>query len=75
MNVLIDIIGWIGWVTVFVFVFGGVYLMWASMNERRRRESDSEVTQPGLPTCVVCGWVSGVNRDCSQCERDRKVLP
>lgn len=74
MNVVIEIIGWIGWITVFVFVFGGAYLMWAAMNDRRR-ESDSEITQPGLPTCVVCGWVQGVNDHCSQCQQDRKVLP
>lgn len=73
VNTVITMLGWLVWVTVFTFLFGGMYLMWAYAVERRER--NTEITQANLPKCPECGWVQGVNDHCDQCQRDRKVLP
>lgn len=80
MNTVIEMLGWLGWVTVLVAVFGGAYLVWHVIEEQQEKRMSPSVKNPdntdtNLPKCPLCGWVQGINDDCDQCQRDRKVLP
>lgn len=80
MNIVIEMLGWLGWIVILVALFGGVYLVWKVIEERQDMNgSDSnnsaDETDINLPKCPACGWVQGVNSDCQQCQYDRKVLP
>lgn len=75
MNFALDVLGWIGWMTVFVFLAGGAWILWVAFASINRPEQPAEQTATNLPKCPACGWVQGVNSDCQQCQYDRKVLP